>query len=263
MIPVPGKHNAAMKTILGQQLAAGQTIQQDLDGAIDIVFNHPNVGPFMATRLIRAFVTSNPSPAYVGRVAAVFNDNGQSVRGDLQAVLRAVIMDQEARDDNPPATFGRLRTPMQHTIAMSRALGLNINGASGFAYLFYNMNEGMLDAPSVFGHYSPTFRIPKSNLFGPEFQIYSASDAVNRANFFYGMLFNPWPINPSLQPFANLAGNSNALINAVDNALLFGRMSQTTRNAIANALPSQPDNNARALAALYLTVTSGEYLVQH
>src|ERR1700674_473642 len=181
----------------------------------------------------------------------------------MEAVIRAIIMDQEARNDTPPANFGRLRTPMQHTIAMGRALNLNLGGASGFSYLFYNMNEGILDAPSVFGHYSPLYHIPKSGLFGPEFQIYSASDAINRANFSYSMLFNPWPINPALQPFVNLAGDSNALINAVDNALLFGRMSQTTRNAIAAALPSQYDNNARALTALYLTVTSGEYLVQH
>ncbi|MCU1263927.1 MAG: hypothetical protein JWM21_245 [Acidobacteria bacterium] len=263
MIPVPGKHNTSSKTFLGQALPANQTIQQDLNGAIDIIFNHPNVAPFIATRLIRALVTSNPSPAYIARVAAIFNDNGQGVRGDMQAVIRAIIMDQDARNDTPPADFGRLRTPMQHTIALARALNLNVNGASGFAYLFYNMNEGMLDAPSVFGHYSPLFRIPKSSLYGPEFQIYSASDAINRANFFYSLLYNPWPINPALQPFVNLAGNSTGLINAVDNALLYGRMSPATRNAIAAALPAQSDNNTRALAALYLTITSGEYLVQH
>lgn len=263
MIPVPGKHNVSMKTVLGQMLPGNQTIQQDLDGAIDILFNHPNVGPFLSTRLIHALVTSNPSSAYISRVATVFNDNGQGVRGDMRAVIRAIIIDQEARNGTPPANFGRLRTPMQHTIALARALNLNVGGASGFAYLFYNMNEGILDAPSVFGHYSPLYHIPKSGLFGPEFQIYSASDAINRANFFYSMLFNPWPINPALQPFVNLAGDSNALINAVDNALLFGRMSQPTRNAIAAALPSQYDNNARALTALYLAATSGEYLVQH
>ena len=120
----PAKHNTSAKTILGQTLPANQTIQQDLDGAIDIIFNHPNVGPFLATRLIRALVTSNPSPAYIARVAAVFNDNGAGVRGDMKAVIRAILLDPEARNDTPPATFGRLRTPMQHTIALARALGL-------------------------------------------------------------------------------------------------------------------------------------------
>lgn len=263
MIPVPGKHLTSSKKILGQTLQAGRTIQQDLDGAIDIIFNHPNVGPFVATRLIRALVTSNPSPAYIARVAAVFNDNGQGVRGDMRAVVRAIIMDREARDDTPSANFGRLRTPMQHTIALARALNLDLGPASQFAWLFYDMNEGLLDAPSVFGHYSPYYHIPKSPLYGPEFQIYSASEAVNRANFLYYWLANPWPINPALQPFVNVAGNSTNLINAVNQALLFGRMSPQLRAAIVKALPTQYDNNARALTALYLTVMSGEYLVQH
>ncbi|MFI5365528.1 MAG: DUF1800 family protein [Candidatus Binatia bacterium] len=262
MLPIDSMHNKSAKTILGQSLPANQTIQQDLDGAINIIFNHPNVGPFLATRLIRALITSNPSPAYIARIAAVFNDNGAGVRGDMQAVIRAILLDPEARNDTPPANFGRLRTPMQHTIALARALGLNLGPASQFAYLFYGMNEGLLDAASVFGHYSPTYHIPKTSLFGPEFQIYSASDAVNRANLFYGFMYSPWPINPALQPFVALAGNPATLVNAVDNALLFGRMSQSTRTALLNALPTMPDNNARVLTALYLTSMSGEYLVQ-
>ena len=262
MLPVGSKHNTQAKVILGQSLPANQSPQQDLDGAINIIFNHPNVGPFLATRLIRALVTSNPSPAYVARVATAFNDNGAGIRGDMQAVIRAILLDAEARNDTPPPIFGRLRTPMQHTIALARALGLNLGAASQFAYLFYNMNEGLLDAASVFGHYSPTYRIPKTSLFGPEFQIYSASDAINRANLFYWFMYSPWPINPVLQPFVALAANPAALVNAVDNALLFGRMTQSTRTALLNAIPAMPDNNARVLTALYLTATSGEYLVQ-
>ncbi len=260
MLPIASKHNTSAKTILGHSLPANQSIQQDLDGAIDTIFNHPNVGPFLATRLIRALITSNPSPAYIARIATVFN--GTSVRGDMQAVIRAILLDPEARNDIPPANFGRLRTPMQHTIALARTLGLNVGAASQFAYLFYNMNEGMLDAASVFGHYSPTYHIPKTALYGPEFQIYSSSDAVNRANFFYSLMYNPWPINPVLQPFVAVAGNAATLVNAVDNALLIGRMSQSTRTALLTALPAMPDNNARVLTALYLTSMSGEYLVQ-
>ena len=262
MLPVAAYHNKSAKTILGQPLPANQTIQQDLDGAINIIFNHPNVGPFLATRLIRALVTSNPSPSYIARVATIFNDNGAGVRGDMTAVIRALLLDAEARNDTPPTNFGRLRTPMQHTIALARALSLNVGAASQFAYLFYNMNEGLLDAASVFGHYSPTYRIPKTALFGPEFQIFSASDAINRANFFYSLMYNPWPINPALQPFVAVAGNPATLVNAVDNALLFGRMSQSTRTALLNALPVMPDNNARVLTALYLASMSGEYLIQ-
>ncbi len=263
MIPVPGKHNPSAKTVLGQGIPANQISQQDLDSAIDIIFNHPNVGPFVATRLIRALVTSNPSPAYIKRIVQVFNGNGANVRGDMQAVIAAIVLDPEVRNDTPPSDFGRLRTLLQHTLAIARALSLNPGPASQFAYLFYNMNEGILDAPSVFGHYSPLFHIPKSPLFGPEFQIYSASDAVNRANFFYSLIYNPWPINPALQPFVSIATNASTLLTAIDNTLLYGRMLSQTRTAILNALPTQYDNNQRVLTALYLTFTSGEYLVQH
>jgi hypothetical protein len=124
------------------------------------------------------------------------------------------------------------------------------------------MSESILTAPSVFGHYSPMFKITNSGgLFGPEFQIYSASDAANRANFLYQRL-SVYPSNPEIAPFINIAGNAQALIDAVDNALLFGRMSQTLRTAISNSLPAMPDNNQRAINAIYLTATSGEFLVQ-
>ncbi len=258
MIPVPGKHNVLAKTFLGQTLPAGQSAQQDLDGAINIIFSHPNVAPFLSTRLIRALVTSNPSPQYIKRVADIF----QSTNGDMKSVITAVIMDQEARNDTPPANFGRLRTPVQHTIAFGRALNINLSNASNFAYLFYNMNEGMLDAPSVFGHYSAQFRIPKAGgLFGPEFQIFSPSDAINRANYFYSLMY-VYPIHPALQPFVNIAGNTTQLINAVDNALLYGRMSASTRASISNSLPAMADNNQRVMSAIYLTALSGEHLVQ-
>jgi hypothetical protein len=141
----------------------------------------------------------------------------------MRTVLQAVLFDPEARNDAPPANFGRLRTPVQHTVAIARALGLDPGPASQFAYLFYWMGEGILDAPSVFGHYSPLFRIPRSALFGPEFQIYAVSDAVNRANFFYYLIYNPWPIDPVLKPFVDIAVDGAALVAAIDGALLYGR----------------------------------------
>jgi hypothetical protein len=263
MIPAPGKHITTAKTVLGRVIPANQTIQQDLDSAIDIIFNHPNVGPFVATRLIRALVTSNPSPDYIARVAQAFNGGGITPRGEMRAVLAAILFDPEARNDSPPANFGRLRTPMQHTVALARALGLNPGAASQFAYLFYGMNEGLLDAPSVFGHYSPLFHIPRSPLFGPEFQIYTVSDAINRANFFYSLIYNPWPINPVLKPFVDVAADAALLTASIDNALLYRRMLPQTRAAILGAIPATYDNNQRVLAALYLAFMSGEYLVQH
>ena len=263
MVAINNYHDRTQKLILGQTMPANQTITQDLDGAVDILFNHPNVGPFVATRLIRALVTSNPSPAYTARVAEVFNNNGRGVRGDMKAVIGAVLMDAEARNDAPPANFGRLRTPVQHTIAFLRALNLPSGQPTQFAYIYESMGETLLNAPSVFGHYSPLYRIPKSPLFGPEFQIYSPAEAVNRANFLYSWMTSTYPINPALQPFLGVAGNATALINMADSALLYGRMSPALRTALTNTLPAMPDNYARVFTVLYLTATSGEYLIQH
>jgi len=264
MLPMPGRHVVGPKTFLGQTIQTGGSIQTDFDAAINIIFNHPNVPPFVATRLIRALVTSNPSPAYIKAVADVFSDNGFGVRGDMQAVIKAILENPEARNDTPPATFGRLRSTEQFLLAFSRTLNLGLPFVSGFNYLMIGMDESVLDAPSVFGHYSPLFKIPKGGgLFGPEFQIYSASDASNRANFIYDNMLYRYPFNQQLLPFINLAGTPQALIDAVDNALLFGRMSTTTRTAILNSLNAMPDNNQRAIEAVYLTALSGEFLVQH
>ena len=263
MIPVTGKHDLSAKTLLGRTIPANQTAEQDLDSAIDIIFGHPNVGPFVATRLIRALVTSNPSPAYVTRVAQAFNGTSAGPRGDMKAVIRAVLLDLEARSDSPPANFGRLRTPMQHTVALARALNLNPGPVSKLESTFVAMDEPILAAPSVFGHYSPLYHIRGNPLFGPEFQIYTATDAVNRANFFYSLISRPGQINPALAPFLQLVGTPLALVALIDNTLLYGRMLPTTRAAILDALPPQRDNNGRVLAALYVAFTSGEYLVQH
>ncbi|MBX3280176.1 MAG: DUF1800 family protein [Acidobacteria bacterium] len=269
MLPVESRRNTSEKTILGRTIPANQTAAQDLDRAIDILFEHPNVAPFISVRLIRALVTSNPSPGYVARISAVFNNNGAGVRGDMRSVIRAILLDAEARNDNPPSDFGRLRSPLQQTTAMMRALGFTIppqtdpNQWINFSWIFdMHLDEGLLNAPSVFGHYSPMFRIPGGSLYGPEFQIYSATTAINRANFLYGFWGSPWPINPVLQPYLAIAANHAGLVDAVDAALLHGRMPATTRTAILEALPQMPDNYQRVFTALYLTVTSGEFLVQ-
>lgn len=264
MVPAPSYHATGAKTVLGHVIPANQTPLEDVNAGLDILFHHPNVGPFLATRLIRALVTSNPSPQYIQRVAAVFDDNGQGVRGDLAAVVRAVLLDAEARNDAPGPEFGRLRTPVQHTIAMVRALGLTSTSASNFDYLLADMGESIVNAPSVFGHYSPTFRIPKTPLYGPEFQIYSPTEAVNRANFLHSFWSASGGNLPAaLQPFNAIASDPAALTNAVDHTLLYGRMPAATRAAILQALPLMYDNPQRVRTALYLTLMSGDYLIQH
>jgi hypothetical protein len=254
-------HDTTQKTLLnGYVMPPGRTALQDLNGALDNLFAHPNLGPFVATRLIRAFTTSNPSPGYIQRVAAAFDDDGQGVRGNMKAVLRAILLDSEARPSAPPAEHGKLRSPFLHFISFQRAMQGAIPQTFSIAYLFYGMGEPLLDAPSVFGHYSPLYRIPHSPLFGPEFQIYTPTEAINRTNLIHSYL-NQGGVD--ISPFVAIAGNSTQLINAVDNTFLYGRMSAGMRSALHTALQSSADNRVRALTALYLTATSGEYTVQH
>ena len=111
MVPLEANHDTTQKTFLGCTLPAGQTTTQDMNGFLDCLFNHPNVGPFIATRLIRSLVTSNPSPAYIQRIATVFNNNGAGVRGDLRAVVKAILTDAEARNDAAPPTSGPPQGP--------------------------------------------------------------------------------------------------------------------------------------------------------
>lgn len=265
-------HDKTAKSLLGCSLPAGQSAQQDMTAALDCVFNHPNVAPFVAIRLIRSLVSSNPSPAYTARVAAVFNNNGAGVRGDLRAVLRAILLDTEARNDNAGGSSnpsinpnsGRLKDPTFHIVAMVRALGGSISATNQQAWSFTRLGETPLAPPSVFSFYSPLFRVPHSALVGPEFQIYSPTEAVLRANLVWQILSNPGSdFSVDISRFVNLAGNSAALIDAVDQTLLYGRMPAAMRQSLANAVAAQQDNRSRALTALYLTLLSGQQAVQY
>jgi len=269
MYPLPAYHDTSSKTFLGRTLPANQSIQQDLDDVIDTVFNHPNTGPFIATRLIRGLVESNPSPDYVARIAAVFDNNGIGVRGDLKAVVRAILLDPEARNDTPSNDFGKLRSPMLHHIAVFRALGGTIASPQMIAYVYDSMGESILNAPSVFGHYSPMYRIPGQTtpLFGPEFQINGPGELINRGNFMWGFMSYYQTGIWDLQWLFSLGSNHNACINALDNLLLYGRMSpglrQNLQTALQDSATAGADAKTRALTALYLTVMSSEYAVTH
>lgn len=256
-------HDMRQKAFLGCTLPAGQTTTQDLNDTLDCVFKHPNVAPFVATRLIRSLVTSNPSPAYIQRVASVFNNNGSGVRGDLRAVAKAILTDAEARNDSPPSNYGRLKDPITHLVGFARALGGNITPTNGLPWMFSRLGEAPLAPPSVFSFYSPLFRIPNTGLAGPEFQIYTPTEAVLRGNFLWAVLNSPGSdFTLDIAPFVAVAGNTVALIDAVDQALLYGRMPAAMRQSLATAIAAQYDNRGRALTALYLASLSGLYAVQ-
>jgi hypothetical protein len=187
MRPFPSQHSTAEKRFLGLTIPAQITPNPEasLDAALDRIFNHPNVGPFIGRQLIQRFVVSNPSPAYVARVAQAFNDNGQGVRGDLAAVLRAVLMDPEARDRSriTQPTWGKIREPILRQAQMMRAVGATtIEPGGGYRisrigqFLDFGIGSQPMRSPTVFNHYRPTYVPPGSTLdtqglFAPEMQI--------------------------------------------------------------------------------------------
>ena len=258
-------HDTTAKSFLGCSIPSGLTVSVETNRALDCVFAHPNVGPFIALRLIRDLVMSNPSGAYISRIAAVFNDNGQGVRGDLKAVVKAILLDPEARNDAAPVDSGRLKDPHYHFVSFVRQMNGQVNPAIQLSYLFDQMGQMPMTPPSVFAFYSVLYRIPHTTLSGPEFQIYSPTESVLRANLFYSMLTNPGSqdVTIDLTPFQAVAGNPTALIDTVDAKLLYGRMPATMKQSIAKALAAAADNNQRVVTALYLTVLSGQYAVQY
>ena len=264
MEPRPAYHDTTAKAFLGCSLAANQTIQQDLDATIDCLFQHPNLPPFIATRLIRSLVKSNPSPAYIGRISAVFINNGQGVRGDLKAVVRAILTDAEARQDVPDATSGRLKEPIYFISSFVRAMNGSVALNTGMAYVYDSMGQSVLAPPSVFNWFSPMYRVPKSPLYGPEFQIYTPTEASLRANLVYQILTsNGGDAVVDLTNFNAVAGNPTALLDEVDKVLFYGRMPAGVRTALTNAVTAAYDNNQRVQAAVYLAALSGQYAVQY
>lgn len=264
LVPHDVNHDMRAKVLVGVTLPAGQSAVADMTGVLDWLFNHPNIAPFISTRLIRFIVKSNPSPAYVARVSAVFADNGAGVRGDLKAVVRAILTDAEARDDVGTPDSGRLKDPIYAAAAFVRALGGSMSSTNQQSYTFTLMSQTPLTPGSVFGFYSPLYRIPRSTLNGPEFQIYGPTEAVLRGNLFWQIISNPGSDFPvDITPFVNLAGNTVALIDAVDQTLLYGRMPTAMRQTLANAINAQGDNVSRARTAIHLTTLSGFYAVQY
>lgn len=259
-------HDMSAKTLLsGNQVPAGQTPQQDFDAVMNSLLKHPNLAPFISVRLIRHFVTSNPTPSYVQRVAAVFQQTG----GNLGAVVKAILLDSEARNDTPTSKSGRLKDPLLHTISLIRALGGTVSNPQNLHWDFSLMGQRIAGAPSVFSFYSPLKPLPgsgNSGWYGPEFQIYSPSHAVRRANFLLGILSGQWAgaMQLDISPYTNAASDPQALMQLVNKNLLQGRMSATARQAIGEAVWATTSGGAkeRALTALYLTAITAEFAVQ-
>jgi hypothetical protein len=274
------QHDIGEKTLLnGAVLPAGQTALQDLNGAIDNIFNHPNVGPFISKHLIQHLVTSNPSSAYVARTTAVFNDNGSGQRGDLRALVRAILLDEEARGDiKTDPVYGRLRNPAQFVANILRAF--NARGANGTGqsdgYLnprISPMGMDLFRPQSVFSYFAPGTVVPgTSGVRGPEFGILSTSTALQRANFVNTIVFSTIPVSANaptgtsidLSPLQALAGNPAELVEYLNQLLMHGAMPDTMRQSVIHVVSAVSATNTlkRARTAVYLVATSSQYQVE-
>ena len=264
MEPRPNNHDNGPKSYLGVNVPAGLTVDQDLDTLLDTLFTHPNAAPFLATRLIRSLVTSNPSPGFISRIASVFDDNGSGVRGDLAAVVRAILLDPEARDDSAPASQGRLKDAIVQTCGFLRAFNGSFAPNQGLTYLYDYMAQSILTPPSVFSWFSPLYHVPKSAMFGPEFQIYSPTEAVLRGNFMFEALHYPaTDMIVDLTPFQAYGNDMPGLVEAVNQTLLYGRMPAAMKTVLINAAAPGYDAATRIETVLYLTALSGQYAVQY
>ncbi len=249
-------------------LPPGQDGSVDLDEALDNIFQHPNVGPFIGKQLIQHLVTSNPSPAYVERVARAFDDNGAGVRGDMKAVITAILMDPEARAAPGDPGFGRLREPVLFITNVLRAMGGTSDGV--LAGQAAAMGQDLFRPPSVFSYYPHEFQIPGTTLQGPEFGIQSSATAEARLNFINTLAFSqlrtPAPDTGTWIDFSALlaaARDPEALVSTLDRILLHGTMSAEMRTAVLQAVNAVPPSKLvlRAQTAFYLVASSAQYQV--
>jgi uncharacterized protein (DUF1800 family) len=279
MVPFESNHDTDTKQLLqysgatsGGMLLGGQSAEQDLQGALDNIFNHPNVPAFVSLRLIEHLVTSNPSPAYVQRVAEVFKNNGSSVRGDMKAVIAAILLDPEARQGDDPnnviATGGHLQEPILYMSGLLRAFSAVTDG-SNLAFDGGQMSQQALFPGSVFNFYSPSYVITDSSLVGPEFQILTTATAPNRVNFANSFVFGSIGSGTTvdLTAYANQASNPTALLDSLNTLMMHGSMSTEMRASILTAMQAVPAGQNQSLqqarTAIYLIGTSSQYQVQH
>lgn len=286
MKPFSTYHETGTKQLLDSKvLPAGQTPEKDLEDAIDNIFNHPNVGPFIGRQLIQRLVTSNPSAAYIGRITAVFNNNGFGVRGDLRAVVRAILTDAEARGDDAPTRprYGKQREPVIRLANVFRAFGAWTPSAAGRTELHDldspedGLSQSPLLAPSVFNFFSPNYRhagaLAQAGLVAPEFQITTETSVVGCFNTFASVLNwegYGWGKQSRLflhfVPWEPLATKPEQLVDRLDLLLCNAQMSATTRARLLTLIKALPSNSwqlrDRIKKAVMVLAVSPDFVIQ-
>lgn len=282
MIAVPERYDAGEKQFLGTRVPAGASQQASVDAVVDAAFNNPSTAPFVSRHLIVHLVTANPTPAYVGRVAAVFANNGRGVRGDLKAVVHAILTDPEARTA-PRFDRGKLKEPVLAMLGLARAIGLTTDG---FAFVMRDtaLGQPVMRAPSVFNFYPTDYPLQGSTtLFSPASKLLNSSTVMRLHNFMYEwtvrnevstLEFKPYtgihPASGSKFAWATweaFGDNVDAMIAAVDVLMLGNSITPNQRVALRNAALAVTDKDSRTRARkrakllLYLAGTSPQFLV--
>ena len=273
MVAFESNHDSGAKTLLGSPIAAGQSAEQELDSALTIIFNHSNLPPFVARQLILKLVTSNPSAAYVGRVASAFANGkfqtyGSGKRGDMQATVAAILLDAEARRGDSTTTAdvgdGKLREPVVMMVSVARAFHGTTDG-SGFTGWGSNMSQSLFNSGSVFNFFPPTNPIAGTNLNGPEFAIFNTNTALARVNFLNSIVFGTISggTKVDLTPVIN-AGTPDQMVDWLNTQFLHGTMSSQMKQSVLTAVNavSSTDKKNQAKAAIYLVASSSQYQVQ-
>jgi uncharacterized protein (DUF1800 family) len=278
MINNASLHETGAKTFLGTTIPAGTDGPNSLRLALDTIFAHPNVAPFVSKQLIQHLVTSNPAPAYVARISAVFENNGSGVRGDLRAVVRAILLDVEARTQAiaDTTTFGKLREPINRLTGWARAF--NAGSASGLwntigdtSSTSNRLAQSPGRAPSVFNFFRPGYTPPNTaiataGLVAPEFQIANEPSVIAYVNYMAGLVPSTADFRANYADMISFQADSAALVNEVD-ILLGARLSDATKATIRAAVDAILATGAngptnRVYTAVTLTLASPEFLVQ-
>ena len=289
MAVVETQHDTGAKVLLnGTTLPAGQTSTQDLVGALGNLFNHPNTGPFICKQLIQHLVTSQPSPAYISRVSAVFANDGNGVRGNMRAVIQAILLDPEARasDTSPSFDGGHLREPMLYLANVMRGLGYTNNDAVAGRDVLANASYSSLSnysgplgekpytSGSVFNFFPPSYVIPGTTTNAPEFGQENSATAILRLSLANTLVYggiSGFTVDLSqtsaLGITASKTGNamtdSGNLVDALGMIFMHGQMPTQMRAAIVNHVATLTNIPQRVRVATYLVITSSYYKVEH
>jgi uncharacterized protein (DUF1800 family) len=279
MKQIPSRHESGASSFLGTTIPAGLDGVAALQMTLDTIFAHPNVAPFISRQLIQRLVTSNPSPAYVTRVATVFNNDGTGVKGNLQAVISAILLDAEARSDSNASniSFGKLREPMLRFTGWARAYNAasasDAWGIGNTSDPASRLGQSPQRSPSVFNFFRPGYVPPNSSiasasLVAPEFQITNESSVVGYVNFMQHVVSKGiGDVVADYTSLQTLADNAPALLTELNTVLAAGQIGATNLAMMSNAVATMATGTTatrsnRIYAALTLVLAAPEFIVQ-